>query len=145
MTLTGTQPRPVLGRRRSPLPAVLALLAMAIAVGVAAQLGSSLSAPHRVARLRISNPNPYQVNVEVSGAAGGGWVDLGSIGREQTKTLEEISDQGPQWVFRFSYGGVDAGRLEVPRSELVREGWSLSLPGEIAERLGAAGLVPSAS
>jgi len=143
---TDTRPRPALGRRRFHLPAVLAVaLAIAIPIAVVAQLAPGLAGPRHVAALRISNGNPYQVNVEVTGAARRGWLDLGSIGREQTKTVEEIPDQGPQWVFRFSYGGVDAGRLDVARSELERAGWSVSVPAAVAERLRSAGLPPSAS
>jgi hypothetical protein len=54
-----------------------------------------------------------------------------------------VIDQGEQWVFRFTYGGVDGGELVVPRTELEASGWKVTVPQQFAERMRAAGVGPS--
>lgn len=97
-----------------------------------------------MAALTVDNPTVYQVNVDVSPSGDGDWLDLGSVGRERTKTIEQVGDQGPQWVFRFSYGGVDGGRVTLSRTELTASHWTVKVPSEVGERLRTAGLQPSA-
>ena len=83
--------------------------------------------------------------MEVSGAERDSWIELGSFGRERSRTVEELVDQGRQWVFRFSYAGVEGGELVVSRDRLVGDGWRITVPPEVTERLRAAGLAESAS
>jgi hypothetical protein len=104
----------------------------------------SASEPERVAALTVSNPSPYQVNVEVSAAGEERWLDLGAVDRERERTIEELPDVGATWVFRFGSGGVDGGRVEVARAALRDAGWKITVPPDVAERLEAAGLRPSA-
>jgi hypothetical protein len=59
--------------------------------------------------------------------------------------VEEVADQGREWVFRFSYGGVDAGELVLSRDRLARDGWNITVPSAVAERLRDAGVQESAS
>jgi hypothetical protein len=138
-----TPPRP-----RSPQLSSVAivLIGVAVTVGVAlpvARLG--LAEPTTVSRLTVENPTPYIVNVEVTHTGRNGWLDLGSFRREGSRAVEELADQGRQWVFRFSYGGVDAGELVVSRGQLARDGWRVTVPAEVLERLRQAGLSESAS
>jgi hypothetical protein len=91
----------------------------------------------------VENPSPYIINVEVTGAERGGWFDVGSVRRENRQTFEQTPDLGDQWVFRFSYGGVDAGGLTVSRAQLAQDGWMITVPAEAAERLREAGLSES--
>ncbi len=104
----------------------------------------SASEPGRVAALTVTNPSPYQVNVEVSAAGDDRWLDLGAVDRERDRTIEELFDFGATWVFRFASGGVDGGRLEVARTALHAAGWKITVPPDVAERFAAAGLKPSA-
>jgi hypothetical protein len=92
----------------------------------------------------VANPGVYHVNVEVADARRRAWLDLGTASRERTKSVEQVSDQGPRWVFRFSYGGIEAGEVVVARSELQAAGWKLTVPDEAIDRLRRAGLAPSA-
>ncbi len=138
-----TPPRP-----RSPRPASVAVVLVGVAVTVAAVLVAARLTTDEstlVRRLTVENPTPYLLNVEVSGADRGSWVDLGSFGKQSSRTVEEVVDQGRQWVFRFSYGGVEGGELVVGRDQLVRDGWRITVPAEVTERLRAAGLPESAS
>ncbi len=137
---TRSVPRPRLGRGR-----VLGLVvALALAAAIVSAAARTVRAPADVAALTIDNPTVYQVNVEVSPSGQGGWLDLGAVGRERSKTVEQIADQGERWVFRFSYAGVDAGRVALSRAELAGARWTVHVPAAAGDRLRAAGLSPSA-
>ena len=47
-------------------------------------------------------------------------------------------------MFRFSYGGVQAGEVVIGRDELVAEGWRITVPAAVGDRLHEAGLSESA-
>ena len=96
-------------------------------------------------RITIENPLPYLVNVEVTGATRDGWSDLATVGRGRTRVVEEVHDQGDEWNFRFTYGGVQAGELIMGRDQLANEGWKITVPTAVADRLRDAGLRESAS
>ncbi len=100
--------------------------------------------PRTFRRLTVQNPTPYLLNVDVTGAERDGWLDVGSFRRERTRTVEELADQGRQWVFRFSYGGVEAGELTVSHDQLARDGWRITVPSAVGESLRQAGLAESA-
>jgi hypothetical protein len=95
-------------------------------------------------QLRVTNPTVYQVEIDVRGADGGGWLALGGFRRESSRIAYEVLDQGRSWVFRFTYGGISAGEVDLTRAQLQRDGWALTVPPEVADRLRAAGLPPSA-
>ncbi len=65
-------------------------------------------------------------------------------GTTRLRSVEEVADQGREWVFRFSYGGVDAGELVITPGQLARDGWEITVPSAVAERLHEAGLPESA-
>lgn len=94
-----------------------------------------------MARLTIDNPTAYQLNIELTDGGRHRWFDLGAVGPERNKTVQEVADQGEQWVFRLSYGGMDAGEVVVARSELAPTGWRVTIPVETGDRLHAAGLL----
>ncbi len=97
-----------------------------------------------VPRLTVENPTAFVVNVELAGRGGSGWFALGTVGRESQGVFEEVPDPGATWLIRFSYAGVDGGRVELPRSALQEAGWQLAIPAEVGERLTEEGFVPSA-
>lgn len=137
-----TQPRPVLNGRRGTVLGLV--LAVAVVVGVVAELAPRVAVPPHVPRVRLVNPTVYQLNVEAAAQPEGPWVDVTTVTRESTATVGEVLDQGAQWVFRFSYGGVDAGTVVVSRGALESSGWTVRAPAAADDRLSAAGLVPSA-
>ena len=137
-----TPPRP----RSAQLASIaVVLIGLAVTVGVAfAVVRLGVGEPTTFRRLTVQNPTPYMVNVDLTGANRNGWLDVGSFRREGRRSVEELADQGRQWVFRFSYGGVDGGELAVSRDQLARDGWRVTVPTEVAERLRQAGLSESA-
>ncbi len=125
--------------------AVIAVLGLAVALAALfpiARLAQSERPPSR--RLTVENPTAYDVNIDVTGSDRDRWLEVGYFRREARRTVEELADQGPEWVFRFSYGGADAGELVVSREQLAKDGWKIAVPPEVGERLRAAGLSESA-
>jgi hypothetical protein len=139
---------PVLTRPRSTrsLPALAGLLAWTILVLSPLLLVARLTAgePSFVREVTVDNPLVYKVNVEVNPGDGAGWTGLGTVRRETSKTVEKVVDQGPTWTFRFTYGGELGGDMTVNRSDLRANGWRITVPPDVGDRLRQAGLNPSA-
>jgi hypothetical protein len=142
MTPTLTRPRPAQLRRAGR--GLLVAGGVAILAVATAALVPGMRLPHFVRRVTIVNPTVYRMEVEVSRGPGDGWLDLGGISRESRRNVNEVVDQGERWVFRFRHGGADAGQLAVSRAELARDGWRITVPRHVGERLAAAGTPPSA-
>ena len=141
MSPVDTRPHPAPARRRSdilgPLAAGIGLL---LAVGF---LPPAMEAPPHVERITIHNPHEWSAAVEASGASRRGWVGIGEVDKKATLDFGEVLDQGPVWVFRFSYAGVDGGEMKVYRTDLRRSGWKVTVPDEFANRMQGARLGPS--
>ncbi len=134
MTPTAIRTRRLIPRDRRQVAGDVLLAVAALVTFLSASL---FDRPTQfVHHLGIVNPTIFQVEVDVRPQREGAlWLTLGGIRSEATRTVEEILDQGPRWVFRFSYGGFEAGELAVTRGELQRAGWMLTIPPEIGERL----------
>ena len=100
--------------------------------------------PGTVDRITVVNPHPYQLAIDVAGQGERATMAVGTVARERRAVFEEVVDQGDRWVFRFSYGGADAGEVVVSRDDLRRSGWTIQTPAGSEARLRAAGLAPSA-
>ncbi len=139
---------PVLTRPRSSqsLPAIAGVVAWTILVLSPLLLVVRMTEgePSFVREVTVDNPLVYKVNVDVKAHDGGGWSGLGTVRRETSKTVEQVVDQGPTWIFRFTYGGEFGGQMTVSRSELRAGGWRVTVPPEVGDRLREAGLRPSA-
>ena len=119
---------------------VAAVLAAATLFVVAQRLARS---PSTVAHVTIVNPTPYDLEVEVTGAGRAHGLTLGSVGRDQTKVIDDVLDQGSQWIFHFRKGHDDAGAVTMPKAQLARDHWQLTVPASVAAQLAAAGAQPS--
>lgn len=139
-TLTAAPPAPA-RRRRGVLSALAACVGFVV---VLAMLLWATRTPGHVPSITIENPHQWSSAVEAAGESRPGWLGIGAVDATATKTFGEVLDQGPIWVFRFSYAGVDGGELAVSRADLQRGGWKVTIPSEFAERMRAAGLPASA-
>ena len=83
------------------------------------------------------------MNVGLAGDAGESALPLGSVDRATFLALNDVLDQGGNWVFHFSYGGVDAAELRLTRAELAAADWTVTVPATVAGRLRDAGLQPT--
>ena len=126
-------------------PRVFAIAAAALVVaGGLFLVGRHLMpSPSRVDRVTIVNPTPYDLEVDVAGAGRATGLSLGAVGRDQTRTIDDVLDQGRQWVFTFRHGHDDGGALTIARERLAGDHWQVTIPATVADRLTAAGASPS--
>lgn len=117
---------------------VLAFFALALALGVACGPGDQID------RLVVENESGYPLQMEVSDAEGETWLPVGVVPPDAEKIVRRVADRGETWVFRFSYGGTEAGRLRLSRRELVEAEWHVQAPEVFGEELQeqGAGLPP---
>jgi predicted secreted protein len=111
------------------------MTAVVAAVGLA-----SCSDVALVDRVVIRNPTEYTARVEVRGAERG-WLALTTVSADATSTVERVIDQGPSWIFRFSYGGVEVETTHQ-RDDLARSGWRVEVPSEFETELRSEGVEP---
>lgn len=93
-----------------------------------------------VDRVEVENPTDYDARVEVRGDDDG-WVALATVTAKETKAVGYVIDQGPAWIFRFSYAGHQV-EAAYERSALVEAGWRVEVPPAFEEELGSAGVQP---
>jgi hypothetical protein len=139
---TLADPRRVQARRLGQGLLAGALVA-AMLVGAAVTMEAT-RLPSFVPRLTMVNPTPYQVEVDVTGEDRDGWLSLGGLRRESTKSMYEVIDQGDSWIFRFGYGGQAGGETRLTGAQLRADRWHVRIPPEVGDRLRAAGMPPSA-
>lgn len=140
MNTVATPPRPL------PLRRQMRTWALAVATGAALALvltvRSLVEPPTRVERIEITNPHQWVAVVDVTDARRTQELGLGAVDPAKSQSFEEVIDQGDTWIFRFSYAGVDVERA-IPRAELERDRWKVTVPDEFSERLEAAGTPPT--
>jgi hypothetical protein len=100
--------------------------------------------PSFVKRVTVANPTHYQVSVTVGSPGHAEVTALATIEHDTTADIGAVIDQGAEWVFRFSDQGHDGGAVTVSRNQLRALGWRITIPAEVAQRLAAAGAMPSA-
>jgi hypothetical protein len=135
------EPAPPTDRRVLPIArgALLVIVSLAM-IGVGLWLVRESSFVDRVA---VKNPTGYDLNVDVTSADRDGWLPVTvAAGSGNVTETRDVVDEGDTWIFRFSYAGRPAGELRVPRAELERDKWQISVPSAIADRLGNLGIRP---
>jgi hypothetical protein len=137
--------RPPRVPRRPSLRWSFSLLAAAVLLVVAiGALAPIVFVDHPTVRhVTFVNPTVYAIDIEVTGATRTGWLPLVTAERGATTVLDDVIDQGPQWVFHFQSQGSDGGELSVARAELVRAGWRVVVPPAVGERLASQGKAPT--
>lgn len=111
---------------------LLTVIALTVVVGRSA-------GPPKVARLTFENPTVYAIDIEVSPETGTGWTPAGSVRQQSTVDVEEVTDQGEVWRFRFTSQGESGGELVLSRSDLEASGWRIVILAEVGTRLADAG------
>jgi hypothetical protein len=119
--------------------AAAALVAVSSLIAVSLVRGEEF-----VDRVRVVNPSNLLIDVEVSDASRSGWLHMAIATPRGTTTTNEVIDQGDDWVFRFGAAGRNGGEIRVRRSDLGRSQWTMVIPGDVVERLRAAGARPAA-
>jgi hypothetical protein len=102
-----------------------------------------MRAPAFVEHVTVVNESPYDLHVAVR-SEGHGALGLGTVPRERSVEYRSVLDQGDRWSFTFDAGGVAGGTVEIARSSLERDGWTVTAPAVVTQRLERAGLPASA-
>ena len=117
------------------------VLKLFVSAAVAVVAGIGCSELSFVEGVTIANPTDYTANVSVKGGADDGWLLLTTIHGGAERTVERVIDQGPRWIFRFSYSG-HAEEVEVSRADLESAGWRVEVPASFESALRARGVTP---
>ena len=117
---------------------VLFVLGALLCVGMALALaGSRDRAP-----VTVENRSTIPVNVDVRGSAAGSRLLLGTVPAGATVSTLDVLEQGDDWIFGFSSGGVDGGSVHMSRPKLAADGWRLVVPEQVVDRLQTSPYVP---
>ena len=132
MNRTLTQPAPAGVHRaadavRVAVVVVLAVAAMALALRL-------VETPATIDRLSIVNPSTLELDLATAGAPSGDWVPAGSTDPHTVTSFDEVLDHGDRWWFRATSGGRVA-TWQVPRAQLVRDGWRVVIPPGVIDAL----------
>lgn len=128
--------------RRTHLPLPLVLLVV-VAAALSFGMTLALRGPDTVASVTLENPAPIALNVNVHSGNGGGALVLGTVPAQGSATHLDVLDQGDNWVFTFSAGGVDGGTVRVTRAKLAADGWRLEVPEAVVSRIEQGTFVPA--
>ena len=115
---------------------------IAIIVVVAVLMAASLEwldEPNHVSRVTIANPSEYALDVAVTSGGRHGWLALSGVPVGATRDFHDVLDQGNTWVFSFRAQGRDGGETSMTRADLEASGWNITVPGQVLDRLRAAG------
>jgi hypothetical protein len=140
MTQT-TMARPHVPRRSlPPLPlVVLVVVGTLLVVGMV----FALRDPDVVSRVTVENPGRLAVNVDVSGGPDDPHLILAPVPADGSATTRDVLDQGDEWIFHFTSGGVDGGTVRVSRAKLAANGWRVVVPESVTARLQSGTFVPA--
>ncbi|HEY7106063.1 MAG TPA: hypothetical protein VH986_06655 [Acidimicrobiia bacterium] len=136
-----TEPAPPTDRRVPPIARGTLVVIVSLAmIGVGLWL---VQAPSFVDHVDVKNSTGYDLSVDVTGAQRDGWLPISvATGGDTNTVTKAVVDQGDTWIFRFSYAGREAGELRVPRAQLERHGWQITVPTSVADDLRNAGVLP---
>ena len=93
--------------------------------------------PPRVAHLDIVNDSSTEVEVGVSGASRDDLLGLAVVLPQRTTRVEDVVDQGDEWVFAFATADCPAEEVRVSRERLEAAGWRIAVPEQVLATLGA--------
>jgi hypothetical protein len=130
-----TMARPHAPRRTLPPLSVIAFFV--VGALLFATMAYAVRSPTFIARVTVENPGPMVVDVDVRPSPHGASLSLASVPADSAASTYDVIDQGDQWVFRFSSGGIDGGALHVSRTKLAADGWRVVVPRDVIARLQA--------
>jgi hypothetical protein len=136
-----TMARPDAPRRT--FPSIATVVVVCIGALLCAAMAYALRNPHYVSRVTVENPSALAINVSVHPAHDDSRLILAPVPPSTSATTSDVLDQGNDWVFTFSSGGVDGGSVHVSRAKLAADRWRLVVPDSVIERLHSGSFVPA--
>jgi hypothetical protein len=140
MTQT-TMARPHAPRRS--LPSLSVVILFVVGALLCITMAFALRDPDVVPRVTVTNPSSLPINVDVRGTPTGNRLILDTIPPGGRTTNVDVLDQGGEWIFGFSSGGVDGGSVRMSRTKLAGDGWRLAIPEAVVARLQSGEFVPA--
>ena len=123
-------------RRYFSFPIIAIIVVVAVLMAASLEL---LDEPNHVSRVTIANPSEYALDVAVTSGGRHGWLALSGVPVGATRDFHDVLDQGNTWVFSFRAQGRDGGEMSMTRADLDASGWNITVPGQVLDRLRAAG------
>ncbi len=102
----------------------------------------ALRDPEIVPRVTVENRSTIPINVDVRGSSDGNRLILDTAPAGATVSTLDVLEQGDEWIFGFSSGGIDGGSVRVSRAKLAADGWRLVVPDDVVARLQSSSFVP---
>lgn len=134
-----TSTEPPAGSSRGAVPVWVAVVVGAVLVLAASIWVMDALTPEFVDELSIENPTDHPVKVQARGEEAEGWLTVATVPAGRTHRAGQILDQGQTWTFRFSRQEVAVERT-YQRDELEGQGWQVTVPDELQERLRGEGV-----
>jgi hypothetical protein len=136
-----TMARPQVPRRTFPPLSLIALVV--VGALLCAGMVYALRNPKVVPRVTVENPSSLDINVSVRSADDDARLLLATVPPTTSATNLDVFDQGDEWIFSFSGGGIDGGTLRVSRAKLAADGWRVVVPESVIRRIQTGTFVPA--
>jgi hypothetical protein len=136
-----TMARPHVPRRTFPSLTLIALVI--VGVLLCAAMAYALRDPEVVSRVTVENPSQLDVNVSVRSSNDASRLLLATVPPTTSERNLDVLDQGDEWIFSFSSGGVDGGSVRVSRAKLSADDWRVVVPDSVIRRLQSGNFVPA--
>ena len=133
MSAVQTAPPRPLARTRP----VVELAILAVVAALFALTFWLVRPPPRVAHLDIVNGSSTEVEVGVSGPSRDDLLGLAVALPQRTTRVEDVVDQGDEWVFAFGTADCPAEEVRVSRQRLEEAGWRIAVPEQVLATLAA--------
>jgi hypothetical protein len=108
-----------------------------------AAMAYALRDPDVVSRVTVDNPSELNVNVSVRSSDDASRLILATVPPTTAARNLDVLDQGDDWIFSFSSGGVDGGSVRLSRAKLAADGWRVVVPDSVIRRLQSASFIPA--
>jgi hypothetical protein len=109
---------------------------VSVTVALVAGLVMTAAEPARVDQLSVTNPSDHEIGVRV------GNLQLADVQAGTTRQYRGVFDEGQRWSFTFASQGIEAGAIEIDRSELAGDDWTVVIPDDVIDTLRAAPIEP---
>jgi hypothetical protein len=136
-----TMARPHAPRRTFPSLTLVALVI--VGALLCAAMAYALRDPDVVPRVTVENPSALDVSVSVRPASDASRLILATVPGSTSAANLDVLDQGDEWIFSFSSGGIDGGTIRMSRDELAADDWRVVVPESVVERLRTREFVPA--
>lgn len=132
--LTRHAPEPVRHLRGVAVPVAVVVCFAALFAGVL----RLVEPPATVGAVTLENRTALDLEIGVTDGSRTSELPLAPVDPGATTRVEDVLDQGSDWVFRITRAGEAVGTLERSRDRLRADGWRLIVPAALGDRIATA-------